>query len=98
MKNSLSLSGGAPSLVGATDMHKDEDHQEDWDCDREKVGVCHWGLKKKKVEGKKGERERKKREHKGRQLSKGLRRKKKKDLNMTNDGLSMFHVKLMQRK
>ena len=47
-------------------MHKDEDHQEDWDCDREKVGVCHWGLKKKKVEGKKGERERKKREHKGR--------------------------------
>jgi len=57
MNNSLSLSGEAPSLVGATDTYKDEDHQEDWDCDRGKVGVCHWGSKKKKVEGKKRETE-----------------------------------------
>ena len=79
MNNSVSLFGGAPSLVGATDMYKDEHlgktcepkafsfqcmtkfttkkkkkiklkknknkkdehHQEDWDCDRGKVGVCH---------------------------------------------------------
>ena len=47
-------------------------------------------------EEKREKRERKKGEHKGRQLSKGVKRKK--DLNMTNDGLSMFHVKLMQRK
>ena len=41
MNNSVSVFGGAPSLEGATDMYKDEHHQEDWDCDRGKVGVCH---------------------------------------------------------
>lgn len=73
MKNSLSLSGGDPSLVGATDMHKDEDHQEDWDCDRGKVGVCR-RVKEEESRGEKGER--KKREHKGGNFPKELREKK----------------------
>ena len=55
-------------------MYENDDHQQAWDWDRGNVGVCQWGLEKKKAEEEK-ERERREGAYKGRQISKGVKGK-----------------------